>query len=171
MRRRPIEGFPAYQVSADGILFSNHKGIWREVVLSPDAGGYLCAVLCNGASQRRSIRIHRLVAEAFIPNPDGLPCVRHMDGNPKNNHVENLAWGTYRDNEMDKLRHGTWDSRKTGKLTLRDRQIARRLSEDGVSQKVIARALGVSRPTITRLLNNTIWNGDDEKHRTEGSPT
>lgn len=51
--------------------------------------------------------VHRMVAEMFIPNPDNLPVVRHLDGNPNNNNVLNLAWGTSKDNWEDSVRHGT----------------------------------------------------------------
>ena len=71
--------------------------------------------------------------------------------------------GTYADNEEDKRAHGTWDLRRTGKLTERDRAIARTLASDGVRQDVIANALGVSRPTITRLINGSIWGNDQCK--------
>ncbi len=48
--------------------------------------------------KRKQISIHRLVAETFIPNPDGLPCVNHKDENKTNNHVDNLEWCTYKYN-------------------------------------------------------------------------
>lgn len=160
IERRAVAGFPAYEVSADGRVFSTRKNTDRELRAALDAKGYLCLTICDGRERRRSVRVHRLVAETFIPNPDGLPCVRHLDGNPRNNGVGNLAWGTYQQNEDDKRGHGTWDLRRNGKLTLRDREIARRLAESGVEQKVIANALSVSRPTITRLVNRTIWGND-----------
>lgn len=51
--------------------------------------------------------VHRMVAEMFIPNPDNLPVVRHLDSNPANNAVWNLSWGTVKDNWDDSVRHGT----------------------------------------------------------------
>ena len=42
--------------------------------------------------------VHHLVAEAFLPNPDGLPIVHHLDDNPRNNHVSNLKWVTQKEN-------------------------------------------------------------------------
>lgn len=53
------------------------------------------------------VHVHRMVAEMFIPNPDNLPVVRHLDGNAANNVVWNLAWGTPRENWEDSVRHGT----------------------------------------------------------------
>lgn len=49
-------------------------------------------------NRKRNFFVHRLVAEAFIPNPDNKPCVDHIDGNKKNNNVCNLRWASYSEN-------------------------------------------------------------------------
>lgn len=61
--------------------------------------GYLMITIRNheGAS-RKHLRVHRMVAEAFIPNPKNLSEVNHLDGNKQNNHVANLEWTTHADN-------------------------------------------------------------------------
>lgn len=63
--------------------------------------------LWEGGKQKTCL-VHRLVAEAFIPNPDNLPVVHHIDGNPLNNRVDNLMWMSVEDHnklhEADKIR-------------------------------------------------------------------
>lgn len=74
----------------------------------PDTKGYLILQLCNG--QRNAIqkpkKIHRLVAEAFIPNPEGKPQVNHKDLNKQNNHVDNLEWVTPSENVRHAIANG-----------------------------------------------------------------
>ena len=94
---KPIEGYEGlYEVSnlgrvrsLDRFYYRLHKG----KVLSPtkDRYGYLTVTLnCNGKS--KTIKIHRLVAQAFLPNPDNLPQVNHKDEVKSNNCVDNLEW-------------------------------------------------------------------------------
>lgn len=94
---RPIEGYEGlYEVSSYGRVrsldmyvrcksYRLHKG----KVLSPiiNTNGYLFVGL-----QGKRFSVHRLVAQAFIPNPQGLPQVNHIDENKSNNNVDNLEW-------------------------------------------------------------------------------
>lgn len=92
MRKEYIEGFRGlYSVDTLGRVYS-HK---TKKYLKPKelSNGYqVVKVSKYGAPV--SYGVHWLVATAFIPNPGGLPLVRHIDGDPKNNRVENLQWCT-----------------------------------------------------------------------------
>lgn len=95
---KQVENFENYEVSNFGRVRKNYKN--RKVkYLKPmqTAKGYLVVELWK-KSKRKRVKVHRLVAQAFIPNPDDLPQVNHKDMNKKNNNIENLEWITNRDN-------------------------------------------------------------------------
>lgn len=52
------------------------------------------------------VRVHRMVAECYLPNPDNLPCVNHKDGNKQNNHKDNLEWCTTKENSEHAVASG-----------------------------------------------------------------
>lgn len=93
---KDVKGFEGlYQVSNLGRVKSldgksNHRG---EIILKPitDKYGYYRVHLYKNAKLKTAL-IHRLVTQAFIPNPDDLPCVNHKDENKLNNNVSNLEW-------------------------------------------------------------------------------
>ena len=109
---KDIVGFEGYYMvsnygrvkSCDRILPHDTHGIWhiRERILKPGKIGvkkkYASVALQTGHGQLDSKRVHRLVAEAFIPNPDNKPEVNHIDGNTQNNCVANLEWVTPQEN-------------------------------------------------------------------------
>lgn len=96
---KPISSHPDYEVSDQGRV--------RRVVVADiwhpahDLTGWLhstgcvCVTIFNDG-KRKAARVHRLVAQAFLPNPQNLPTVNHKDGDKTNNAVENLEWATSR---------------------------------------------------------------------------
>lgn len=85
---RQIEGYEQYSVSDSGEVRNNVTG--RLLKQTIDKDGYLMVTLHYG--KRKWVGVHRLVAQAFVPNPDNLPCVNHKDEDKSNNSVENLEW-------------------------------------------------------------------------------
>jgi len=97
---KDIEGYEGlYQVSNLG----NVKSIKNNIIKKPSKlpKGYL-QICLNKNGKLKYISIHRLVAQAFIPNPNNLPCVNHKDCNPQNNNINNLEWCTYKENNSYK---------------------------------------------------------------------
>lgn len=93
---KDIKGFEGiYQVSSYGRV--KNKRTNRILRPSINAYNYLSVVLCKDG-EKKCVRIHRLVAQAFIPNPDNKPCIDHIDGIGFNNFVENLRWCTSKEN-------------------------------------------------------------------------
>ena len=93
-----------YEVSNLGNLrhISNKKTL---KLLKSGKSKYLGTVVKINGKPKRLI-IHRLVAEAFIPNPDNLPYVNHKDGNKENNSVDNLEWITAKGNSQHAVKMG-----------------------------------------------------------------
>ena len=93
---KPIKGFERYSVSSWGRVFDNKKHMMvRQEVHDK---GYLRVDLIKD-KKRTHKKVHRLVAEAFIPNPEGKPQVNHIDGNKQNNSITNLEWVTDAENK------------------------------------------------------------------------
>lgn len=87
-----VKGYEGrYDITTEGQVWSEYKGMWMKPSVTEK--GYLTVEL-RKCGMRYKARIHRLVAEAFIPNPDNLPEINHKDGNKQNNSVENLEWCT-----------------------------------------------------------------------------
>lgn len=97
------EGF--YRVSTDGQVQSvervreylNATIKSRILRQSPNPKGYLMVKLYKDGD-KKTFPVHRLVAQAFIPNPQNKPQIDHIDGNTKNNNVTNLRWATNKEN-------------------------------------------------------------------------
>lgn len=106
-----IEGFPGYHITRDGCLYSRYNNIgkltnsYKKNKAYSRSNGYQQIVLkIRSLNKLRRAYIHRLVAESYIPNPENKPCVCHKDNNRANNHVDNLYWGTYKENSEQMVR-------------------------------------------------------------------
>lgn len=97
------------EVSNQGRVRSLLRGTYRILKTQRDAKGYhRFSVTIEG--EKRTYKLHREVAKAFIPNSNNLPQVNHKDGNKDNNHVANLEWITNIDNVHHAIENGLWDS-------------------------------------------------------------
>ncbi|MGW1739976.1 HNH endonuclease [Nocardia sp. NPDC001965] len=105
--------------------------------------------------------VHRLVAEAFIPNPFDKPDVAHWDNDSMNNHASNLRWATEAENMADKRRHGTHTTcERIGTAKLTNEQVAYIRSCKGQSwgiQSKLAEQFAVSEATVSEIMNGWHW--------------
>lgn len=86
-----------YEISNYGKVWSNcYDG--RLLKTYKDKDGYICAKLCGPDGKVRERKVHRLVAEHFVPNPDNKPQVNHIDCIKSNNDYHNLEWVTISEN-------------------------------------------------------------------------
>jgi hypothetical protein len=118
-----IAGFDAYDVSDVGMVTNTRTCR----VLKPEIiwDGYERVTLSQDNKLKR-FRVHRLVAEAFIPNPDDLPFVNHKDGNKRNNCVSNLEWVNCQqntihafDNNLRKSGEDHYEARLTTEIVIK----------------------------------------------------
>lgn len=115
---KDIEGFEGYQISNRGRVKSlNYSHTKQERVLQQciDRRGY-CRITLYKNGKIYNLKVHRLVAMAFIANPNEKPQVNHIDECKANNHAENLEWCTCKEN----INHGTRNER--ARKTLKGRK-------------------------------------------------
>ena len=105
--------------------------------------------------------VHRLILMTFDRPPNGGEVTRHLDGNPTNNKLDNLCWGTMAENAEDRDRHGTTsrgESHPRAKLTRDDVAKIREMYQGGMTPKMIAEKYSVMACTISNVVaKNGTW--------------
>ncbi|MEE6721116.1 NUMOD4 domain-containing protein [Limosilactobacillus reuteri] len=154
-RWKPIEGYEDYYLVSNK---GNVKSIRSKKILKPrigDAGYYYLVFSVHG--KRKTVKIHRLVANAFIPNPNNLPMINHKDENKLNNNVNNLEWCTPKYNTnygssitkrvRSRIRNGNTRRIVAVNIFTKEKYIFSTRYE-------CARVLGVSHQSIRQFLND-----------------
>lgn len=166
-----------YSVCEKGIVYSkNYRGLGKIQNLRPayDSKGYLrVGLIINGKLVTR--KVHRLVAIAFIPNPDNKPFVNHKDGNKSNNRVDNLEWSTAKENTRHAIDNGWFsfqDSEKSknvnpkkgelnGQSKLTEKQVLEiraKFKPRIYTREILALEYGVKASTIKDIVMRKSWN-------------
>ncbi len=115
---KTIDEFPNYQVSNHGRVFSKKSDKFLKPYCSKTTGYFYVSLFKDG--KQKSRYVHRLVALAYIDNPESKPLVDHIDRNTKNNQVANLRWATSSENN-----HNRKDNLPLGNLTGKARKKAK----------------------------------------------
>ena len=168
---RGIAGFPGYRVGSDGSVWSSW---FRKPLMNGKRGGSVSVsggrwrrltptlekrqgrtrhyhIMLKGHGRCRSFYIHSLVLRAFVGDRAARQECRHVDGVPKNNRLQNLIWGTRKQNVADQFAHGAFAvGIRHGNAKLTDRQV-RMIRVAKGTQEEIAERFGIVRQTVSAI--------------------
>lgn len=159
-----IKGYKGlYEVSSDGFVWSLHYGRWggrQKLIGQTDKDGYK-VVLLNSKGTRKVLKVHRLVAQAFIPNPKNLPQVNHKNGDKTDNRTKNLEWMTGSENVLHNFRslgrkNVRGSAHKLSKLTEQQVIEIYRLKGKGNTDDIVKK-YGISQATISCIHTHKRW--------------
>lgn len=157
-----IKNYPNYIIYIDGRVYS--KKTKRFLTQCLNRGGYYIVNLCKKGFRPKSHRVHRLVAEHFLPQIEGLKDVNHKDGVKTNNHINNLEWSNKSLNGLHAHRLGL----NHGPSMKGEEHPGKKLSEEDVikirelhglkTNKELAKQYNITTTQIWRIVTRKCWN-------------
>lgn len=155
---KKIAGYDNYFVDIKGNIYSTKRKtpIKMSTAVRPD--GRIIAVLSKHGKQK-SYLVSRLVAEAFLPNPDNLPLVAHINGNPRDNRVDNLIWATHSENQLHRVIHGTSNrGERHGRAKVSAKDVKRiYLDTSGATQTTLGSIFGITQQLVSHIMTKRVW--------------
>ena len=162
---KDIEGYKGiYQISNQGnvkslnrIARSGKKVKEKILKKAQDKDGYILFTLCKNGTQK-TVKAHRLVATAFIPNINNKPCVNHLNGIKNDNTVTNLEWVTVSENTQHSYNNKLQGKgSKHGRSTLTVEDVKNIRATVGKTQKELALQFNSYQSVIGRILRNETY--------------
>lgn len=149
-----------YTINDKGEVFSDNSG--RMKTRYRAGSKYKIINFMTEDGQKRTFRVHRLVATAFLPNPQNKKEVNHIDGNKENNSLENLEWSTRQENAQHAVDIGLMKPRRGEDCSfsiLTEEQVREvfTLREQGLLQREIAEIMNCSSSNISYILRGKTW--------------
>lgn len=158
MKKHPI--YNSYLIFEDGRIFKDGK----SEPIKPRTGrdGYVTVSICTGNGESLTRRVHRLVCETYLPNPDNKPEVNHKDGNKLNNSLCNLEWCTSKENKAHAWDNGYYhknlgSNQHTAVLTEEIVHKVCKMLQEGYRNKDISDLLEIGKDHIASIRRGRIW--------------
>lgn len=148
---KQIENFPKYYITSFGRVWSENKHQWLKPTINQQ-GNYQREYVSLGRGNKKYI--HRLVAQAFVPNPNNYDEVDHIDTNGLNNHANNLRWVTHQQNMDNEITKETV-KRNTGYYCEIEEIVTGKLF---IGYEEVANYFNVSKQTILNHTKNKVKN-------------
>lgn len=162
---KSIKNFPMYSIDTNGQVYSYYNGKYGVRIVPRKKKGilnsnnYIKIQLRNGGKIYTKA-VHRLVLETFVgKSPKDMEC-RHLNGIRNDNRLENLKWGTKKENEEDKKIHGSvikGESSPSSKLTNKKIIFIRQRKKEGETLMSLAKMFNVCESSISRIVNRITW--------------
>lgn len=164
MRQKELPNYPGYYAREDGEIISTRLGYARVLPKRLHNGYYRVNVRDgNTPAKNHPEPVHKLMLLAFVgERPDGYVC-RHLNGNALDNNINNLCWGTPKENAHDAMKHGTAVCLRKGeraiaaKLSQEDVLTIKKLYKEGFTQTKIAKMYPVTQRHISDIVNGKTW--------------